>query len=127
MKYAIQLKNNGVVIDYCETPKEAKGLSLGSIELIDTTKASVIKVFYTELSNPNNYGHSEESFATYGSIRKCISNLYKWMQETARVFGPSTLDIRDFFRYCHLEVNHKDKSEWLYNQMDKLDSKTVYV
>lgn len=36
-------------------------------------------------------------------------------------------EIKDFFKYCSLEVNHRDKSNWLREQVKKLDIHTIYA
>lgn len=128
MRYAIQFKNNGVVVDYCDTKEQAQyWLNNYPVELVDTSNASKVIVQYTELSGPWEYGHQEESFATYGGLKRCIINLYKWIQNEVRVWGPDVRDIRDYFRHCHLSVNGEDKTQWLLRQIDKLSLKEVYV
>lgn len=130
MKYAIQNKRTGATVEYCNNATEAIAqyfLSNEEFELVETANKSVIKVYYCEPSSPNSYGHSEESFVTYGSIKRCICNLIKWMQETTRLFGPDARDVYDFFKYCHLEINSKDKSEWLYDQLHKMNYSILYV
>jgi len=128
MKYKYAILHNGQVIDYCNTPEQAEHwLSEPNTEMVEIAKASKVRVEYTELSGPWGYGHQEESFATYGALLPCIRRLIKWMQSTARTFGPDPREIKDFFRHCRLYVNGKDKSEWLWEQMNKLDLKTLYV
>lgn len=128
MKYAIQLKETGQVIDYCETKEQAKWwLAHHPVELVDTTKSSKVIVNYAEMGGPQGYGHAEESFATYGALVPCIRNLILWMQNTARTFGPDARDIRDFFRHCSLTVNDKDKTDWLLSQIEKLSIKVLYL
>lgn len=126
--YAVQRKDNGQVVDYCETKEQAKWW-LDHYEFLEVvnTNLSHVTVSYAELGGPNGYGHQEESFATYGGLLKCIINLYKWMQETARTFGPDARDIRDFFRHCSLYVNGQDKTDWLIKQIGKLTIKELYV
>lgn len=102
-------------------------MSKGSVELVEIAKASKIIVQYTELGGPWGYGHQEESFATYGALLPCIRRLIKWMQSTARTFGPDPREIRDFFKNCRLYINGENKSEWLWEQINKLDLKTLYV
>ena len=128
MKYAIQLKTNGQLVDYCESREQAKAL-LDSypVELIEIAKASKLVVTYTELGGPWGYGHQEDSFTTYGGLKTCISNLCKWMQSTASTFGPDARDVRDFFRHCRLYVNGKDKSSWLLSQIEKINPETIYA
>ena len=128
MKYAIQLKENGRVIDYCETKEQAKyWLSNHPVELVDTSKASKVSVEYTELGGPWGYGHQEESFATFGALKNCISNLYKWMQDEARIWGPDARDVRDYFRHCSLTINGEDKTSWLLRQVDRINVKSIYA
>ena len=128
-KYAIQHKISGQVIDYCETKDQAKWFlnQPDKFELVDTTHSSKIEIIYTELGGPNDYGHQEPSFTTYGGLLPCIRRLYKWMQEEARVWGPDPRDIRDYFKNCRLYVNGEDKFEWFYQQYQKLDLKSLYV
>ena len=129
MKYAIQLKNSGQVIDYCDTKEQAQKWldSYQMIEAVDIDCASKLVVTYTELGGPWGYGHQEDSFTTYGGLKHCISNLCKWMQSTARTFGPDARDVRDFFRHCRLYVNGTDKSSWLFSKIDKIDTKTIFA
>lgn len=52
MKYAIQLRTNGSVLDYSDSLEEIQQIMASSshnLEIVDTTTASVIKVTYTEL------------------------------------------------------------------------------
>lgn len=128
MKYAIQLKESGQVIDYCETKEQAEyWLNNHPVELVEISKASEIFVQYTELSGPWGYGHQEESFATYGALLPCVRNLIKWMQREVRIWGPDVRDIKDYFRHCHLYVNGVNKSQWLWKQIEGLNIKTIYV
>lgn len=128
MKYAIQNKRSGQLIDYCETREQVLSwLTSYPVEAIEIEKASKVAVEYTELSGPWGYGHQEESFCTYGGLLTCIRRLIKWMQSTASTFGPDAREIKDFFRHCRLYVNGENKSEWLWEQMNKLDLKTLYV
>ena len=128
MRYAIQFKSNGVVVDYCDTKEQAQyWLTHHPVEIVDTTRTSKIVVTYTELGGPWGYGHQEESFATYGGLKRCIINLYKWMQKEASVWGPDTRDIKDYFRHCSLTVNGKDKTEWLLSQIDKIDRNIIFA
>lgn len=56
MRYAIQLRTNGSVLDYSDSLEEIQQIMASSshnLEIVDTTTASVIKVTYTELG-----GHS---------------------------------------------------------------------
>lgn len=129
MKYAIQHKASGQLVDYCDTMEQAQPMLNWSseLEVVDTAHASKIEVVYTELGGPWGYGHQEPSFTTYGGIMKCVRNLYKWIQDSARVFGPDARDIRDFFRHCNLYINNEDKSQWLWKQIDGLNIKTIYA
>jgi len=128
MRYKYAILHKGQVIDYCDTPDQAKyWLSEPNTELVEIAKASKVVVQYTELSGPWGYGHQEESFATYGALLPCIRRLYTWIQEEARTFGPDVREIKDFFRHCRLYINGEDKSEWMWKQTSKLDLKTLYV
>jgi hypothetical protein len=128
MKYAIQLRDSGTVIDYCDTVEQANyWLKAGNVYLVETKKASCIKIEYTELSGPWGYGHQEESFATYGALLPCVRNLIKWIQREVRIWGPDVRDIKDYFRHCSLYVNGIDKSQWLWKQIEGLNIKTIYV
>ena len=128
MKYRYAIQYKGQVIDYCNTIEEAKyWMKQHKVELVEIANASKIKVVYTELGGPWGYGHQEESFATYGGLKRCIINLYKWMQKEASVWGPDTRDIKDYFRHCSLTVNGKDKTEWLLSQIDKIDRNIIFA
>lgn len=129
MRYAIQHKSSSQLIDYCDTKEQVQKWldSYQMIEAIDTDHASKLVVTYTELSGPWGYGHQEDSFTTYGGLKRCITNLTKWMQSTARTFGPDAREIKDFFRHCRLYINGDDKSQWLFSQIDKIDIKTIYA
>lgn len=129
MKYAILSKSNGQLMDYCESIEQADWFvnQPDKFELVDTTHSSKIEVIYTEFGGPWGYGHQEPSFTTYGGLLPCIRRLYKWMQEEARVWGPDSRDIRDYFKNCRLYVNGEDKFDWWYNQYQKLDLKSLYV
>lgn len=129
MKYAIQHKVSGQLVDYCATMEEAQSLLNWSseLEVVDTANASKIEVIYTELGGPWGYGHQEPSFTTYGSLLPCIRRLCKWMQEEARLWGPNPRDIKDYFKNCRLYVNGENKFDWWYNQYQKLDLKSLYV
>ena len=129
MKYAIQHKISGQVIDYCETRDQAQWFlnQSNKFELVEIANASKIEVIYTELGGPNGYGHQEPSFTTYGGLLPCVRRLISWMQEEARVWGPDPRDIRDYFKNCRLYVNGEDKFEWFYQQYQKLDLKSLYV
>ena len=127
-RYAVQNRNSGQLIDYCETKEQALNwITSYPVEVVEIEKASKVAVEYTELSGPWGYGHQEESFITYGGLLPCIRRLIKWMQSIASTFGPDPREIRDFFKYCRLYINGEDKSEWLFKQVSKLDMKTLYV
>ena len=129
MKYAIQHKISGQVIDYCETRDQAQWFLNQSnvFELVEIANASKVEVIYTELGGPNGYGHQEPSFTTYGGLLPCVRRLISWMQKEARVWGPDPRDIRDYFKNCRLYVNGEDKFDWWYNQYQKLDLKSLYI
>ena len=129
MKYAILLKSNGQLMDYCESIEQAEWFvnQPDKFELVDTTHSSKIEVIYTELGGPWGYGHQEPSFTTYGGLLPCIRRLISWMQSIARTFGPDPRDIRDYFKNCRLYINGEDKFDWFYQQYSKLDLKSLYV
>ena len=126
---AIQAVTNGHLIDYCETKEQAQWFldQPEKFELIDVEHSSKIEVIYTELGGPSGYGHQESSFTTHGGLLRCVRNLIKWMQDSARIFGPDARDIRDFFQHCNLYVNGEDKSSWLWKQLESLSIKTIYA
>ena len=127
-KYAIQFKQTGQVIDYCDTVEQAEyWIKNHPVELVDTTKTTKLSVTYTELSGPWGYGHQEESFATYGGLKRCITNLINWMKSEANVWGPDTRDIKDYFRHCSLYINNENKTQWLLNQINKIDRNTIFA
>lgn len=127
-KYAIQNRNSGQLIDYCETEEQALNWLVSyPVEAIKIENASKVSVQYTELSGPWGYGHQEESFITYGGLLLCIRRLIRWMQSIASTFGPDARDIKDFFEHCRLYVNGENRSEWMWEQASKLDLKTLYV
>ena len=128
-KYAIQNKESGQLMDYCDTEEQVQWW-LGNyqiVEIVDINHASKIIVTYTELGGPWGYGHQEEPFTTYGGLKACISNLCKWMQSTASTFGPDARDVKDFFRHCSLYVNDTNKTQWLLGQIGKIDNKTIFA
>lgn len=129
MKYAILLKSNGQLIDYCESIEQADWFvnQPNAFELVEIANASKVEVIYTELGGPNGYGHQEPSFTTYGGLLTCIKNLYKWIQSEARIWGPDPCDIKDYFKNCRLYVNGEDKFDWWHNQYQKLDLKSLYI
>ena len=127
-KYAIQFKQTGQVIDYCDTVEQAEyWIKNHPVELVDTTKTTKLSVTYTELSGPWGYGHQEESFATYGGLKRCITNLINWMKSAASIWGPDTRDIKDYFRHCSLYINNENKTQWLLNQINKIDRNTIFA
>lgn len=83
-----------------------------NIDVVDTDKASHLKVTYTELTSPYGYGHHEVSFETYGGIKECLIRLVNWVKTQERIFGPDWRDIRDYFRNCNVYVNDQDKTRW---------------
>ena len=129
MKYAILSKSDGQLIDYCESIEQADWFvnQPNVFELVEIANASKVEVISTELGGPWGYGYQEPSFITYGGLLPCIRRLYKWIQEEARFWGPDPRDIRDYFKNCRLYVNGEDKSNWWYNQYQKLDLKSLYV
>lgn len=129
MKYAIQHRISGQLVDYCENPQQADKLleSCPDLEVVNTINASKVEVVYTELSGPHGYGHQEPSFTTYGGLLTCIRRLCKWMQEETRVWGPDPRDVKDYFKNCRLYINGEDKFDWWYRQVQQLNMKTLYV
>ena len=129
MKYAITSKSNGQLIDFCESIEQANWFvnQPDKFELVDTTHSSKIEVIYTELGGPNGYGHQEPSFTTYGGLLSCMKNLVKWMQSSARTFGPDWRDVKDFFRHCRLYINNEDKSNWLFSQIELIHKDMIFV
>ena len=65
MKYAIQHKISGQVIDYCETRDQAQWFlnQSNKFELVEIANASKVEVIYTELGGPSGYGHQEPSLS----------------------------------------------------------------
>lgn len=125
--YAIQRIDNGQVFDYCKTPEQATywlNMNNPKFELVPTNTSSIV-VTYTELGGPHGYGHQEESFATYGGIKRCIINLYKWMQRESSIWGPNSRDIKDYFKKCSVIINGENKTEWFLSQIDKI--KGLYI
>lgn len=129
MKYAILSKSNGQLMDYCESIEQAEWFvnQPNEFELVDTTHSSKIEVIYTELGGPSGYGHQEPSFTTYGGLLPCMRNLVKWMQSSARTFGPDWRDVKDFFRHCRLYVNNEDKSNWLFSQIELIHKDMIFA
>ena len=130
MRYAIQHKISGQVVDYCETRDQASywlNMKEDNLEVVEIANSTKLLVEYTELSGPWGYGHQEPSFETYGGLLICIRRLCNWMKSSARTFGPDPRDIKDYFRHCRLYINGEDKSEWLWKQIDKIDLKSIYA
>jgi len=130
MKYAIQHKISGQVVDYCETRDQASywlNMKEDNLEVVEIANASKVEVIYTELGGPNGYGHQEPSFTTYGGLFPCMRNLMKWMQSTARTFGPDWRDVKDFFRHCRLYINNEDKSNWLFSQIELIHKDMIFA
>ena len=120
--YAIQRVDNGQVFDYCETKEQASywlNMNNPRFELVPTNTSNII-VTYTELGGPHGYGHQEESFATYGGIKRCMINLCKWMQREASLWGPDSRDIKDYFRKCSVMINEENRTEWFLSQVEKI-------
>ena len=126
---AIQHKVSGQLIDLCETRDQAQFWTshYKEVELVDTDNASKIEVIYTELGGPWGYGHQEPSFTTYGGLLPCMRNLIKWMQSSARTFGPDWRDVKDFFRHCRLYVNNEDRSNWLFSQIELIHKDMIFA
>lgn len=133
--YAIQFKVSGQLVYCCDTPEEAIGFieNNPNLEVINTTNLLKVSVNYTELGGPNGYGHQEESFASYGSLNKVISNLFKWAKEATGTFGPDYRDIKDFFKNCkvRLIINNQEEIDLteVFNKefVDKLNNKILYL
>ena len=126
--YAVQLSKNGQLIDLYENREDAEKASQyihAKFDIIDTTNASKVKVVYTELGGPWGYGHQEPSFTTYGGIKRCIINLYKWMKEEASFWGPDYREIKAYFRNCSLYVNGENKTDWFLKQVDQINKKII--
>lgn len=127
MRYAIQHKTNGQLVDYCESIEQAAPLleKCNYLELVELENSSKIELNYIELGGPWGYGCNTPEFTTYGGLLKCIRRLIQYLQDSARTFGPDPRDIKDYFRHCHLYVNGEDKSQWLWEQTDKINLKTI--
>lgn len=133
--YAIQLKVSGQLVYCCDTQEEAMNFAKTNpnLEVINITNLPKISVNYTELGGPNGYGHQEESFASYGSLNKVVSNLFRWAKETTSTFGPNYMDIKDFFKNCkvRLIVNNQEEIDLTetFNKefVDKLNHKILYL
>ena len=119
--YSVQRKDNGVHIMHVDTIEEAQNFvkHYPECEYIPTNTSCII-VRYCEPSGPYSYGHAEESFRTYGGIIRCYINFIKWVNSIIRLFGPDYREIKDFFKYCHLEVNEEDRTTDFLNYIDKL-------
>lgn len=98
-----------------------------TLEVVDMSNASKLSVWYTELGGPYGYGHKEPSFITYGPLKTCISRLYKWMKEEARIWGPDWRDVYDYFRHCDLTINGEDKTKWMIKQAHSINNKMIFV
>ena len=133
--YAIQLKVSGQLVYCCDTQKEAINFARTNpnLEVINTNNSLKVSVIYTELGGPQGYGHQEESFCSYGSLNRVVSNLFKWAKETTSVFGPNYIDIKDFFKNCkvRLIVNNQEEIDLTetFNKefVDKLNNKILYL
>ena len=127
--YSIQRIDDGTHIMHVNTVEEAQGFlkKYPECECVSTNTSCVI-VRYSEPSGPHGYGHSEESFRTYGGIIRCFINLRKWVNEIVRTFGPDYRDIQDFFRHCSVEVNGKDLTSVFIDDINKLVNKNyLYI
>ena len=104
--YAIQFKVSGQLVYCCDTQEEADSFvrTNPNLEVINTNNLLKVLVNYTELGGSNGYGHQEESFASYGSLNRVISNLFKWAKETTSIFGPDYRDIKNFFKNCKVRL-----------------------
>lgn len=123
MQYAVQLKANGQLVglfDSLESAKKMVGSVKAELEIIDTTNSCKIVVRYVELGGPNGYGCDCPEFTTYGSLIRAITNLYKWIKESSRTFGPDYREVQAYFRHCYLSVDGVDKTDWLLKQADKM-------
>lgn len=122
--YSIQRIDDGTHIMHVNTIEEAQDFlkKYPECECVSTNTSYVI-VRYFEPSGPHGYGHSEESFRTYGGIVRCFINLRKWVNEIVRTFGPNYRDIQDFFRHCSVEVNGKDLTSAFIADINKLITK----
>lgn len=127
--YSIQRRDDGVHIMHVNTIEEANKFlqQYPEYEAV-STNTSCIVVRYTELGGPWGYGHQEESFRTYGETNQCFINLRKWVNSTARIFGPDYRDIQDFFRHCSVEVNGEDlTSVFIYNVNKLITKEYLYI
>ena len=124
MRYSIQRIDDGTHIMHVNTLEEAQNFlkKYPECECVSTNTSCVI-VRYCEPSGPHGYGHSEESFRTYGETNQCFINLRKWVNSTARIFGPDYRNIRDFFKHCSVEVNGKDLTSVFIYSINKLITK----
>lgn len=130
--YAIIVNNN--VLDKCDNISDFsnwiewcknKGIRY---KIVDMSKASSIKVYYTEMGGSSGYGHQEVSFEMYGGIVTCLHCLGNWAKDIQSTFGPDYRDIRDFFKQCRCYVNGEDKSEWFWKVFeDTLKKDMIYA
>jgi hypothetical protein len=132
--YAVQFKVSGQLVYCCDTQEEAVSFvrTNPNLETINTDNLIKVSVQYTELGRPRGYGHQEESFASYGSLNRVTSNLFRWAKETTSTFGPDYRDIKDFFKNCkvRLIINNQeiDLTETFNKEfVDKLDRKILYL
>lgn len=111
--YAIQFKVSGQLVYCCDTQEEAVSFvrTNPNLETINTDNLIKVSVQYTELGGPHGYGHQEESFCSWGSLNRVISNLFKWAKETTRIFGPNYMDIKDFFKNCKVRLIINNQEE----------------
>lgn len=127
--YALQNMHNGQFIAPFDSKESAKSLmdKYDYLELVDMENSTKIELNYIELGGPWGYGCNTPEFTTYGGLLKCVRNLIKYLQDSARTFGPDPRDIKDYFRHCHLYVNGEDKSQWLWKQTEKINLKDIIV
>ena len=122
--YSIQRRDNGVHIMHVDTIEKAQNFlkKYPECECVSTNTSYVI-VRYCKPSGPYGYGHSEESFRTYGGIIRCYINLIKWVNDIIRTFGPDYREIKEFFKYCHLEINEENKTTEFLEYINKMITK----
>lgn len=122
--YSIQRRDDGTHIMHVGTIEEAQDFlkKYPDYEAVPTNTSCIV-VRYAELGGPWGYGHAEESFRTYGGIIRCYINLIKWINDAIRTFGPDYREIKEFFKYCHLEVNEENKTTEFLEYINKMITK----
>lgn len=126
--YAVLYKDGNLLsedLTYSEALKCASWSD--ELQIVDQDHATKLSVWYTEMGGPWGYGHKEPSFITYGPLKTCIVRLYKWMQEESRIWGPDWREVRDFFARCSLTINGMDKTNWMLEQADSINSKMIFI